>query len=145
MQIFIWAVILIIYLVVIGWTWNNLEDLEKSKKAIILILGTVLIYLITNVIFLISRSGINYENAEIKNNIGNIIVILFTSLNSLVLPFVVKNIMKLKNGEIEEKEFKTKIIILVIIFVLVMIIEKGYMKNIQQGILDIYQSNIIQK
>ena len=116
MQIFISAIIIIIYLVAIAKTWTNLEELEKHKKIIIIGIGIIVLYLVTNIIFSISTNSIEYQN-------GN-------------------NVVKLKNNEIETKSFQMKLLIIGTVFVVCMIVENIYMKNIQKGILDIYNVNV---
>ena len=44
--------------------------------------------------------------------------------------------------EIEQKEFKKKVAIIVIIFIICILFERGYMKDTQQGIMRIYNSKI---
>ena len=51
--------------------------------------------------------------------------------------------MKVKNGEQDENTFKIKSCIIIMIFIICMFVENGYMKNIQNGILDVYKSNKI--
>lgn len=145
MQIFIILIMIIIYLVVLAWTWNNLEDLEKHKKIIIIGIGLLIVFIITNIIFAISKAGINYQNAEIQKDVGNIMIALFTGVNALILPLLFKNILKMKNGEMEETIFKTKMGVGVIVFLLIMCLECGYIKDIQKGILEIYNTNVVEK
>lgn len=145
MQIFIILIMIIIYLVVLAWTWNNLEDLEKHKKIIIIGIGLLIVFIITNIIFAISKAGINYQNAEIQKDVGNIMIALFTGVNALILPLLFKNILKMRNGEMEETIFKTKMGVGVIVFLLIMCLECGYIKDIQKGILEIYNTNIVEK
>ena len=73
MAIFINLIIIVIYLIGIAWMWQNLEDLEKNKKVIVILIGLMLMYIVTNIIFAISKGTINYENVEMKNNVGKII------------------------------------------------------------------------
>ncbi len=145
MQIFIILIMIIIYLVVLAWAWNNLEDLEKHKKIIIIGIGLLIVFIITNIIFAISKAGINYQNAEIQKDVGNIMIALFTGVNALILPLLFKNILKMRNGEMEETIFKTKMGVGVIVFLLIMCLECGYIKDIQKGILEIYNTNVVEK
>lgn len=145
MQIFIILIMIIIYLVVLAWTWNNLEDLKKHKKIIIIGIGLLIVFIITNIIFAISKAGINYQNAEIQKDVGNIMIALFTGVNALILPLLFKNILKMRNGEMEETIFKIKMGVGVIVFLLIMCLECGYIKDIQKGILEIYNTNVVEK
>lgn len=141
MAIFINLIIIVIYLISIAAIWTSLENEGKTKKISIIIIGILAMFLITNIIFNISKSTINYENIELQKNMRQIILWLFTGLNSLFLPVTIRNIVKTKNGEQDENALKVKILVLAIIFILVMILECGYIKDIQEKTINIYQSN----
>lgn len=141
MAVFINLIIIVIYLISIAAIWTSLENEGKTKKISIIIIGILAMFLITNIIFNISKSTINYENIELQKNIRQIILWLFTGLNSLFLPVTIRNIVKTKNGEQDENALKVKILVLAIIFILVMILECGYIKDIQEKTINIYQSN----
>ena len=141
MAVFINLIIIVIYLISIAAIWTSLENEGKTKKISIIIIGILAMFLITNIIFNISKSTINYENIELQKNMRQIIIWLFTGLNSLFLPVTIRNIVKTKNGEQDENALKVKILVLAIIFILVMILECGYIKDIQEKTINIYQSN----
>lgn len=141
MAVFINLIIIVIYLISIAAIWTSLENEGKTKKISIIIIGMLAMFLITNIIFNISKSTINYENIELQKNMRQIILWLFTGLNSLFLPVTIRNIVKTKNGEQDENALKVKILVLAIIFILVMILECGYIKDIQEKTINIYQSN----
>ncbi len=139
---FIIIMTIIIYLLVIAWSWTSLGDTAKIKKVLIIFIGMITIFLITQIVFSMSKSGINYENEEIENWVGKIIVFLFTGLNGFVMPFLMKLFKKLQNGEIEGNIFKVRFILILIIFIICLFLECGYMESIQQGILKVYRGNI---
>lgn len=94
--------IFVLYTVVIGWMWNNLGDVDKVKKLIIIFVEILVMYILTLILFNISKSGIDYTNKEIEGVVRNTIVILFTGFNSLlVLPFSNKQILMLKNDGVD--------------------------------------------
>lgn len=132
----------ILYSVVIGWTWNNLGDVDKIKKILIIAGEILLIYLITLIVYAISKNGIDYTNTEVEKNIKIVIVTLFTGFNSLIiLPFLNKQIIKLKEKETEEKSIIKKVAIMFLIFIVCLIFECGYMKDTQKGILQVQKSH----
>lgn len=141
MALFINLIIIVIYLISIASIWTSLENSEKTEKIIVVIIGMLAMFFITNIIFNISKATINYENIELQKNMEQIILWLFTGLNSLFMPVGIRNIVKTKSGEQEENVFKVKMVILVAIFVLVMILECNYIKDIQEKTINIYQSN----
>ena len=138
---FIIIVLIIIYLVVIGWTWSNLLDMKKSRKILVILLGLIIVYFITNIVFNISKNGIDYQNEEIEKSIRNVVIILFTGLNSIVLPFVGRNIKRQEDGEIDIDILSKRLILIGVIFLICIFFECGYMKDTQLGILNIYNSN----
>ena len=139
---FVIIAIIIIYLVVIAWSFVSLEDTKKTNKVFIIFVGIVVVFLITQIVFSISKNGVSYENRQIEESIRQMVVLLFTGLNSLVIPLLSKTFKKKANCEIEDNVFKVRLIIILVIFIICLYLECGYMKNIQEGILTIYNSNI---
>ena len=134
--------IFILYSVVIGWTWNNLGDINKIKKILIISGELITIFVITLIVYTISKNGIDYTNKDVESSIKMVIVALFTGFNSLIiLPFLNKQIIKLKEKEVDEKNVAKKLTIMLIIFILCVIFECGYMKNTQKGILQVQKSH----
>lgn len=132
----------ILYSVVIGWTWNNLGDINKIKKILIISGELITIFVITLIVYTISKNGIDYTNKDVESSIKMVIVALFTGFNSLIiLPFLNKQIIKLKEKELDEKNVAKKLTIMLIIFILCVIFECGYMKNTQKGILQVQKSH----
>lgn len=139
---FIIIITIIVYAVLFAWTWKNLGGIQKNKKLAVIIIGMLVLYLITLLIFNIAKKGIEYQEIAIEKSIRNILVMIFTGINSLiVLPFMAKQFNKIHEGEIETKEFSKKIMILLIVFIICMCFESSYMKSTQQGILKVYEAN----
>lgn len=139
---FIIIITIIVYAVLFAWTWKNLGEIQKNKKLAVIIIGMLVLYLITLLIFNIAKKGIEYQEIAIEKSIRNILVMIFTGINSLiVLPFMAKQFNKIHEGEIETKEFSKKIMILLIVFIICMCFESSYMKSTQQGILKVYEAN----
>lgn len=132
----------ILYSVAIGWTWNNLGDIDKVKKILIIAGELIVIYIVTLILFGISKNGIEYTNKDVEGNIKNVIVALFTGFNSLiVLPYLNKQIIKLKEKETDEKNIIKKLLIMFLIFVVCIIFECGYMRDTQKGIIQVQKSH----
>ena len=129
-------IIAILFLVLLGWSWNSLGSIDKKEKIKYIIIGLVLTYLLTFIIYAISKIGIQYDNKEAMKMIRTVFVLLFTIVNGyIVLPYSFKKIEKIKNEEIEEEKLTRSIIILLIIIVMLLIFESIYLGNLQQGIL----------
>lgn len=138
MNIFIISITIAVYALLIAWTWNNLGGIEKSKKVVIIAVGVLIIYILTLFIFNISKQEIQYNNEEVSAGIKNMLVSVFTGVNSIiVLPLVARLINKINEDDIEKQTFLIRIFGIIVIFIICLVIECGYMKSIQQGILKI--------
>ncbi len=135
---------IILFLVLIGWTWSNMEEVEKEKKAGYIFSAIVVMILITTLIFSISSSGVEYEKQEMINPVRLLLVAVFTAINGfVVIQYIGKIIGRINNQSIDREEAKKKITLVLIIFLVVAIIECMYMKKIQLGILNMYKAQLM--
>ena len=140
---FIIILTIMIYVIAIIWSWNNLGQIEKSKKTAVILVGIVLTYIITFIVFALSKNNVNYNSIIIESTIKNAIVAIFTGVNACIfMPYISKQLEKIHEGEIEKEKFTQKIMTLLVIILILMSFECGYMKTTQQGILKIYNHNI---
>ena len=58
------TIMLIMFLILLAWTWNSLGTIEKKTKIILITCGILAVYILTLIIFSISKIGITYENKE---------------------------------------------------------------------------------
>lgn len=138
---FVIATTVIIYLILIAWTWQSLGSIEKIKKPIFIVIGIILMYLITLIVFRMAKGNINEPNIEIQNMIKNVIVGICTGINGMiVMPQVGKIIDQINENQIEKEKLIKKIVIFVFAFIICLIFESGYMKDTQEGILKVYHS-----
>lgn len=138
---FIITISIVMYLINIAWTWKNLGELEKSKKVIFIVIGLVAIYIITTIVFFISQKGVQYENEESMRTIKNVLVAVFAGINGIVLlPQMAKILDNAKEGEMEKNQLINRIILWIIILLICLIFECGYMKDTQEGIIEVYKS-----
>ena len=138
---FIIIITIAIYIILITWSWKSLGNIERNKKIITIAIGIIAIYLITWLVFNISKQGIIYENEQIASSIGKVIIAIFAGVNGLIImPFIGKLLDKANEDEIEKQVFLRKILIIVVIFLIILWLECGYMKDTQEGILKIYHS-----
>lgn len=106
-------------------------------------MGIVLMYGITFIIFQIAQNGITYQNVEIQSNVQNVLVVIFTGINGIIImPQVGKMLDKVREDEIKKEKLIKRIVVLMLIFILCLIFESRYMKNTQEGILKIYHAMI---
>ena len=129
----------VMFIVSIIWIWHNLGYIEKPKKIAFIIIGMIITYLITLVIYNFSKGQIVYPSEQIEKAVSNALIIIFTGLNSLILlPYIANVFDKVLEEEIEKKQAQKRLIVIVIIFVICIFIENAYLKSTQQGILNIY-------
>ena len=82
---------IIIYFIVIAWTWKSLGFIEITKKIMFILIGLIAMYFITLITYSISKGELNYQNAQMQISIKNILIIIFTGINSIiVLPQIAK-------------------------------------------------------
>ena len=140
----IYIIIVAMYLILIAWTWQSLGNIEKRKKVVYIILGILLLFIITLIIFNISKNNVEYQKETIKNAVRNLLVLLFTAVNGIIfIPYVARILNKVEENEIEKEKLKIKAIVFIIVFIICVVIECGYLENIQNGIINIYNSKAI--
>ncbi len=133
------TIMIAMFLILISWTWHNLGDIEKIKKIITMIVLFVLIYIVTLIVFNISKSDILYNSKEAMENVKTILVFLFTMVNGLIImPFIAKILNKISCNDIDYNDAKKSFLVIFIVFIIVIIFECGYLKDIQNGILNVY-------
>lgn len=130
------AIILIMFLILLAWTWNSLGTIEKKTKIICIICGIIAVYLLTLIVFSISKIGINYENKETMKTIQNVFVMIFSIMNGyIILPFVFKKLEQINNDELEKENLIRSILIFAFIIIVIAIFEVSYLGNVQNRIL----------
>lgn len=132
-------IIMAIYLLLIVWTWQSLGNVDKTKKIIVIFIGVIISYIITLIIFNLSKIGIDYGNITTKDMMRTLLVSIFTGINGIIiLPYISKMLGKINDGEIDKDIVTKKLIIFVIIFAICMFCECRYLKNVQKGMINIY-------
>ena len=130
------TIMLIMFLILLAWTWNSLGTIEKKTKIILITCGILAVYILTLIIFSISKIGITYENKEAMKTIQNVFVILFSIMNGyVILPFIFKKLEQINNDEIEQEKITKSIIFLVATIIFIFVFETSYFGNIQNNIL----------
>lgn len=140
-MIFIIITVISIYFILLSWTWQSLGFIDKSKKVAFIFIGILVMYGITWIVFQIAKGEIDYQSKEIQNNIQNILMAIFTGINGIiVMPQIGKIVDKIKENEIEKEKMIKKIVILIVVFMICLIFENSYMRDTQEGILEIYDA-----
>lgn len=144
MGIAIYIVSVVLFIIAGVLTWNRLAELDRKNKIIICIIALVVCIIFTLIIFGISSIGIKYPNGEGKSMVRRTLMLIFVPINGIAfIPYLAKLLIEIKNGDIDQEQFKKKMVKLLIICIIVVIIEINYLKDIQLGIIDV--SNAIEK
>ena len=137
------TLIIAMFLILISWTWHNMGDVEQKTKIATIVVSLIIVFCITLLVFNISKNGVNYDSEESLNSVRNVLVLVFTIINGLIIiPPCAKTIGIVHNKEVTKEQATRHLGFLLIIFVIALIIECSYLKSVQQGILDIYKNAI---
>ena len=102
---------ILIFVVSMIWMWHNLGNIEKPRKIAFMIIGLLIMYGFTVVLYTISSSNIAYPSEEIQKTVSNTLILVFTGLNALIfLPFIANLFDNILEEEIE-KNIKGTILI----------------------------------
>ena len=139
MNILIYLIIALLFVVLIFWTWNNTKDFDDTKKRItFIIFGIIILGVVTLIFFNISKVGIEYPKKEMVNQVRKLTMLIFIPVNGfLSLPHIASLKMKIKFKTEDDSMLKRKIKILGIVFIVATIFEILYMKDLQNGIIQI--------
>lgn len=127
---------IIIYIVGIVITYHNIPAFEKSKKIKFISIGIILTIVITMLICTITSGGIKDYPKELINITKNTSILIFAPINLILLvPYIGNSLSKFKEEKIEEDTLKKRFLIAFIILIIMLIVELGYIKNFQIGLL----------
>ena len=132
--------ILIFNIVSIVLMYYCLGDIEKKEKIIFIAVGTGIMYILTSIVYWISTMGI--EITEVSETGKNLITFLFVPVNGLIiLPILAKSYAKLKYGNISNKVFANRILVLAVLLIIILIIECNYFRQIQEQVVNLIKNN----
>ena len=141
MIIIIYIAIILLFTVLLLWTWNNVKEFENiGQKIGYVAIGLIALAVITLILFNVSKVGVQYPNEEIIGQIRKMALFVFIPINGLLsLPHIARIYTNLQDGT-DEKQVKRKIIILGIVIIIAIIVEISYLKSFQNGIIQILNS-----
>lgn len=142
MKIAIYMIIILLFGVLLFWIWNNSKDFKQTQAKIkFIIIGIIILSIITLIIFNISKIGVIYPNKNIMKEIRKISLLLFIPINGFfTLPHIASIKSQIELGTNDNEKIRKKIIILGIIFIILTIIEIIYLKDFQNGIIQMLNS-----
>ena len=137
-------IIVVLFIIYIVCAWNSTKVFENTLLRISFILvGTLFITLLTLILFWISKIGVKYPKKEMIGEVRKIILLSFIPINGfLTLTQSASIFAQAKSGMVSKEEMKKKIKRLVIIFIILIVFEAIYFKNIQNGMIRIIQNKM---
>lgn len=124
---------LILYLVLIMYTYHSLQGFTKKQAIVLIIAGTAVIYLITMIIYTIMYNGIQAEFGQLEQEVKSskwLIINLFTPVNAIIfLPYIYKTVSKYKQNIIDANKLRNLILIRLVLVIIFIIFEVNYMKD----------------
>lgn len=130
--------IIITFAILIIWTYHSLGNIETSKKIIYIIIQLLVIFIATYITYAISKGQVVYQDKEISQQIQNALLPVFTGINGLfIMPYLSRGIEALYQENIKINQLFTRAILCIVILIVLLIFECGYMTTTQQGILKI--------
>ena len=125
--------ILILNIVSILLMYRSLDNMTQKEKLIYIAAGTVMMYLLTLIIYWISTR--NIEITDVSRTGKDLIIFLFVPINGIiVLPLFAKSYCKFKDNKLSSRVFRNRGIALGILLLIILIVECAYFENIQRQV-----------
>lgn len=137
-------IIFVLFAIYIVCVWNSTNEFENTLMRISFILvGTLFITILTLILFLISKIGVEYPKKEMIGEVRKIILFAFIPINGFITLTQGSSIfVQAKSGMVSKDDMEKKIKRWVIIFIVLIVFEAIYFKNIQNGIIKFIQNRL---
>lgn len=113
------------------------KRIDKNKKLMYTMIAFGIMYILTLIIYFFSSLGIN--NEKVSESSRNLITFTFVPINTIVLlPILIRSFNNKKTNKITMEQLNRTTIIMIIIAIALIIIEFFSFKNIQKGIIQIF-------
>ena len=138
-------IIVVLFIIYIVCAWNSTKEFENNLLRISFIfVGTLFITLLTLILFWISKIGVEYPKKEMIGEVRKIILLSFIPINGFIILTQTASIFaQAKSGMVSKEDMQKKIKRLVIIFIILIVFEAIYFKNIQNGMIRIIQNKMV--
>lgn len=135
-MLFIAVISIILYIVSFLVIYYNINNFEKNKKVMFLIIGSIIMFILTYILCTFTSAKIDFAKKLV--DITKITAILiFAPLNSIIFLAPIGNtISKLKNNEIKEGKLVRRIILIAVIAIATILLEFNYINNFQIELLN---------
>ena len=137
-------IIVVLFIIYIVCAWNSTKEFENNLLRISFIfVETLFITLLTLILFWISKIGVEYPKKEMIGEVRKIILLSFIPINGFIILTQTASIFaQAKSGMVSKEDMQKKIKRLVIIFIVLIVFEAIYFKNIQNGMIIIIQNKM---
>ena len=138
MELFLTLFILVANVVGLLLVYHSFDKrIDKNKKLMYTMICFGVMYILTLIIYFFSSLGINNEN--VSESSRNLITFTFVPINTIVLlPILIRSFNNKKTNKITMEQLNRTTIIMIIIAIALIIIEFFSFKNIQKGIIQIF-------
>lgn len=132
---------IVLYFVYVISVYYKTNKFDNKQRLVIILFGLIIMFFITFI--LVATIGINLVENETSaittiKNTRTILIFLFAPINGIILiPYAASLLNKYKNKEIQFEEVKKKIVIAFIVFLIILLIERGYIVGVQEGMVNL--------
>lgn len=128
---------IILYVILLVWTYKNMYSLENKTKVIYITCMLVLVWIVTIILYNIGGNPIGKDLGNAASTFNRTMISIFVGVNGLItMPYIASVLSKYNEKIIDEKGFKKRIIIIGIIFLVFLIFEFNYIKDMQVNMLE---------
>jgi len=128
---------IILYMLLFVWINKNMYAINSKPKVIYMVGMLIIIFLLTYILYNLGGNPIGKELGKLANTFNRTMIVIFTGINGLVImPYIGLVLNKYKEKIIDDSGFKKRIIIIGVIFVVFLIFEFNYMKDMQTNMLE---------
>lgn len=135
-------IIFVLFVMYAVFVWNSTKEFENTViRVSYIFIGTLFITFFTLIMFWISKMGVEYPKKEMVGEVRRIVLLVFIPINGFItLTQVASIFVQAKSGMVSKEDMEKKIKRMIIIFVVLIIIEVIYFKNIQNGMIRFIES-----
>lgn len=132
MNIYMILAILLANIIAIAVVYQFIKRLGSKEKLVFIAISVAIIYILLTIIYWFSGFGID---EKIHESSKSFIIYLFVPINLILfVPFIASAYMKLKQNKIKVDKFLNICIRVVMVYLIFLVIQFFYFKNIQNNI-----------
>ena len=135
-------IIFVLFVMYAVFVWNSTKEFENTViRVSYIFIGTLFITILTLIVFWMSKIGVEYPKKEMIKEVRRIVLLVFIPINGFIILTKAASIFtQAKSGMVSKEDMEKKVKRMIIIFVVLIIIEVIYFKNIQNGMIRFIES-----